>query len=185
MIFKFQVGKYIFTYVLFGILGVGIAQAQTQLSTENMVEQLKTQPSRTRGLRNMTIEAVAEEPVITNAQTAPPSLSLLIQFDFNSARVKPESLEALTNLAQALQSKELLETKFAIEGHTDAKGRPDYNLKLSQLRADAVRAQLINHGVIASRLLSVGKGATDLASVSDPQAAENRRVRIVNLNSVN
>ena len=109
-------------------------------------------------------------------------MSLLIQFDFNSARVKPESQQALSNLAQALQSRELVEAKFAVEGHTDAKGRADYNLKLSQQRADAVRAYLASNGVQDSRLAAVGKGATELANSADPQGAENRRVRIVNLN---
>ncbi len=153
-------------------------QAQTTPSAADMVEQLKTQPPRTRSLRNLTIESAAPEGSVA----AKPSLSLLIQFDFNSARVKPESQQALSNLAQALQSKELLESKFAVEGHTDAKGRADYNLKLSQQRADAVRAFLASNGVQDSRLAAVGKGATELANAADPQAAENRRVRIVNLN---
>ena len=163
---------------LLAIFMTGLLQtplhAQTTPSTADMVEQLKIQQPRTRSLRNLTIESSAPE--------AKPSLSLLIQFDFNSARVKPESQQALTNLAQALQSKELVEAKFAVEGHTDAKGRADYNLKLSQQRADAVRAYLVSNGVQDSRLAAVGKGATELTNAADPQAAENRRVRIVNLN---
>ena len=157
--------------------------AQATPSAAEMVEQLKAQPApaagtRTRSLRNLTVEAVVDATV-----PAPrPSLSLLIQFDFNSASIKPESQQALSNLAQALQSKELVESKFAIEGHTDAKGRADYNLKLSQQRADAVRAFLAGNGVSGARLASVGKGATELANTADPLAAENRRVRIVNLN---
>ncbi len=150
-----------------------LAMAQAAPSAQEMVEQLKTQP-RTRGLRNLTIESAAPE--------AKPSLSLLIQFDFNSAKVKPESQQALSNLAQALLSKELLDSKFVVEGHTDAKGRADYNLKLSQQRAAAVRAFLASNGVQDSRLAAVGKGATELANTADPQAAENRRVRIVNSN---
>ena len=163
---------------LFAICIAGLLQsplhAQTTPSAADMVEQLKTQPPHTRSLRNLTIESSAPE--------AKPSLSLLIQFDFNSARVKPESQQALSNLAQALQSKELAVAKFAVEGHTDAKGRADYNLKLSQQRADAVRAFLASNGVVDARLQAVGKGATELANAADPQAAENRRVRIVNLN---
>ena len=169
-LFHFQV---LFAFVIAALLQTPL-QAQTTPSAADMVEQLKTQPPRTRSLRNLTIESSAPE--------AKPSLSLLIQFDFNSARVKPESQQALTNLAQALQSKELVEAKFAVEGHTDAKGRADYNLKLSQQRADAVRAYLVSNGVQDSRLAAVGKGATELANAADPQAAENRRVRIVNLN---
>ena len=153
--------------------------AQATPSATEMIEQLKVQPApapRTRSLRNLTVEAADATPA------ARPSMSLLIQFDFNSAKVKPESQQALSNLAQALQSKELMDSKFAVEGHTDAKGRMDYNLKLSQQRADAVRAFLASNGVQDSRLVSVGKGATELADAADPQAAENRRVRIINLN---
>lgn len=69
-----------------------------------------------------------------------------------------------------------------MEGHTDAKGRADYNLKLSQQRADAVRAFLANNGVADARLAAAGKGSSELANTNDPMAAENRRVRIVNLN---
>ena len=163
----------LFAICLAGLLQSSL-QAQSTPSAADMVEQLKIQPPRTRSLRNLTIESAAPE--------ANPSLSLLIQFDFNSARVKPESQQALSNLAQALQSKELAEAKFAVEGHTDAKGRADYNLKLSQQRADAVRAFLASNGVTDARLQAVGKGSSELANTTDPLAAENRRVRIINLN---
>ena len=162
----------------------GLVIAQTAPSAGDMVEQLKSQAGpRTRSLRNLTIEAVphAAAPIAAGSAVARPSLSLLIQFDFNSASVKPESQQALANLAQALQSKELLDSKFAIEGHTDAKGRADYNLKLSQLRAEGVRSFLARNGVALSRLSAVGKGSSELSNEADPLAAENRRVRIVNL----
>ncbi len=159
----------------------GSLMAQTAPSAGDMVEQLKSQAApRTRSLRNLTVEAVPNAAAGASA-VARPSLSLLIQFDFNSASVKPESQQALANLAQALQSKELVESKFAIEGHTDAKGRADYNLKLSQQRAEGVRAFLARQGVAVSRLSAVGKGSSELSNEADPLAAENRRVRIVNL----
>ena len=164
----------------------GLLWAQGTPSTTEMVEQLKTQPApsgpRSRSLRNLGIESTTALPAGADAAAIPrPSLSLLIQFDFDSARVKPESQQALANLAQALQSRELAESKFAVEGHTDARGRADYNLKLSQQRADAVRAFLAHHGVAEPRLAAIGKGSSELANTADPLAAENRRVRIVNL----
>ncbi len=172
-------------------------------TADQMIEQLKS--PRVRGLRNIAVEAAppatassnAAEPAssaATAAAEAPaaapasatasaprPSLSLLIQFDFNSARVRPESQQALANLSQALQSPELADSRFAIEGHTDAKGREDYNRKLSEQRAQAVSEFLAVRGVRANRLAPVGKGSSELANTSDPFAAENRRVRIVNL----
>ncbi|WP_293400254.1 OmpA family protein [Polaromonas sp.] len=162
---------------LFFLCMSGALQAQGAPSAAEMVEQLKVQPPsagpRTRSLRNLTVEAVEPPPA--------PSLSLLIQFDFNSARVRPDSQQTLANLAQAMQSKELANAKFAVEGHTDAKGGADYNLKLSQQRADAVSSILVGHGVTAARLVSVGKGSTEPSNAADPLAAENRRVRVVNL----
>ncbi len=146
------------------------AQAQTAApSATEMIEKLTPAP-RTRSLRNLAVEAVA-----------PPSLSLLIQFDFDSARVRPESRESLVNLSLAMKSDKLLNAKFAIEGHTDAKGRADYNLRLSQQRAEAVRAFLKAEGVDDTRLAATGKGSAEPANKDDPMAAENRRVRIVNL----
>ena len=184
-------------------------QAQTGTPTaQEMIEKLKVQPEpevapasaeavpggpplRTRGLRNLSVKAaktpegeaaVAAVQEAAPAEPAPrPSLSLLIQFDFNSAKIRPESQPALQNLATALQSKELADANFAVEGHTDAKGSADYNLKLSQSRAEAVQKFLAAQGVTLTRLVTAGKGATELANPNDPLAAENRRVRIVNL----
>ena len=124
---------------------------------------------------------VADHPSELAQPTVRPSLSLLIQFDFNSARVRPESQQALANLSVALQSPELRNSTFALEGHTDAKGSADYNLRLSALRAQAVRDYLMGRGVEQGRLQASGKGASELANVEQPFAPENRRVRIVNL----
>ena len=132
------------------------------------------------GLAAATGTPVAAQPPAPS-EPARPSLSLLIQFDFNSARVKPESQQALANLAVALQSPELKSFRFAVEGHTDAQGRADYNQKLSQQRADAVRDTLSSQGVSAARLSPVGKGSSELAKPDEPYSAENRRVRIVNI----
>jgi outer membrane protein OmpA-like peptidoglycan-associated protein len=177
---------------LFALLMLPMAWAQIAPSAEQMIEQLKT--PKTRSLRNLSVEPVSPNATSsTQAMAAPatigvtatpdvkPSLSLLIQFDLNSARVKPESQQALANLATALKSSELLASKFAVEGHTDATGRADSNQRLSQLRADAVRDLLASQGIALQRLQASGKGASELANKTDPGAAENRRVKIVNL----
>lgn len=120
---------------------------------------------------------VAATPAVDPA----PSVSLAIQFEYNSAQVSQASFQTLQQLSRALQSPELLDYRFRIEGHTDAKGQAAYNRKLSQSRADEVRRVLITLGVAGERLSSIGLGASQLALPSQPYAAENRRVRIVNL----
>ena len=120
-----------------------------------------------------TAGAAAAEP--------PPSLSLAIQFELNSARVRPESGPVLGNLVAAMTSPDLRSHRFVIEGHTDARGNPANNQQLSQQRADEVRLYLVALGVHPSRLRAVGKGSSDLANARDPHSADNRRVRVVTL----
>lgn len=156
--------------VLLGLSTLAFGQTAAPSSAQ-MVEQLKS-PPRTRSLRNLVVE---------DAPVTRPSLSLNIQFDFDSSHVRAESMEALHNLATALSSPALAGSKFAVEGHTDAKGNPEYNRKLSESRAYAVRDLLTSMGVDASQLVASGKGASELANAADPLAAENRRVRVVNL----
>jgi outer membrane protein OmpA-like peptidoglycan-associated protein len=108
-----------------------------------------------------------------------PSLSLAIQFESNSARVRPESGALLGDLVAAMISPELKDNRFVIEGHTDARGNAAANRRLSQERAEEVRQYLILLGVHASRLKAVGKGSSEPANARDPMAAENRRVRVV------
>lgn len=163
-------------------------------TTEQMIEQLKNSP-KTRSFRNLTVEsAAAASPTTASAEAAPvaaevasavaakpPELSLQIEFDFNSARIWPASQQLLILLANALKSDQLLSSRFAVEGHTDAKGSVAYNQKLSLLRAQSVQDFLGKQGVPATRLQVAGKGSAELANASQPLAAENRRVRIVNL----
>lgn len=111
----------------------------------------------------------------------PPSLSLAIQFELNSARVRPESGEVLGNLVAAMMSPDLKNNRFVIEGHTDARGNFAANRTLSQQRADEVRLFLVALGVHPARLKAVGRGSSEPADPRNPLSADNRRVRVVTL----
>lgn len=166
------------------------ARAQTE-SVQDMIQQL--QGKRTRGMRNLVVEpalpgmpgdspAYAEPDASSSAAIDQrPSLSLLIHFDFDSAAVRGESMPSIERLARAIGSAELANYRFAIEGHTDSKGRPEYNLRLSERRAQRVKEILVQNGVDPNRLYALGKGSSEPANRFDPGAPENRRVKIVNL----
>ena len=186
----------------------GVAQAQAPLqsaSPEELIEKLNpttpsnSSPFKTRGFRNLTPEVKAstnastdqsansvEKPIASNEKpTAPiekPSVELVIQFEFNSSTVLSSSKPLLDNLAKAVNSDQLRSFSFMIEGHTDAVGTPAYNLKLSDQRAVSVMKYLMTKGVSKDRLNTAGKGSTELLLPDKPDAAENRRVKII-LNS--
>lgn len=106
------------------------------------------------------------------------SVDLVIQFDLDSAKLKEPSKPLLDNLVSAMKNDRLIHLKFKIEGHTDAQGSANYNIRLSQSRAESVAAYLSASGVEPSRLTTEGKGFTELLLPLQPNAAENRRVKI-------
>ena len=71
--------------------------------------------------------------------------------------------------------------KFEIGGHSDGDGDEAYNTKLSQQRADAVKTELVNKGIDASRLTTKGYGKSKpIADNNTPEGkANNRRVEFV------
>lgn len=164
--------------ITLGLLTPYLAQAD-EAQTRHIIESLKpdtTPRMRTRSLRNLQVEQAGNE-----ATSAAKFVSLTIGFQFNSAEISPESGETLNSLAKALKSEQLAELEFMVEGHTDGKGTPEYNLKLSQQRAAAVKNYLEKLGIASKRLRSQGKGDTELANAQDRFAAENRRVKIITL----
>jgi hypothetical protein len=103
-----------------------------------------------------------------------------IYFDLDKADVKPESEPALAEIAKLLAGNPGL--RVFIVGHTDNAGTVDYNMKLSQARADAVvRALVTKHAVNPQRMKAYGVGqlAPVASNKTDEGRAKNRRVDLV------
>ena len=102
-----------------------------------------------------------------------------INFDFNKATIRPESMGTLNMIVSIL--KDNPELKFEIGGYTDSDGDDQYNLKLSEQRAKSVLDQLVSMGVDASRLSSKGYGENKpISDNTTPEGkANNRRVEFV------
>lgn len=102
-----------------------------------------------------------------------------INFDYNKATIKPQSMGTINGIAQIL--KDNPGVKFEIGGHTDSDGDDKYNMGLSQQRAEAVKAQLVSMGIDASRLTTKGYGETKpINNNATPEGkADNRRVEFV------
>jgi outer membrane protein OmpA-like peptidoglycan-associated protein len=111
-----------------------------------------------------------------------PSVDIEINFPFSSSDVGPAAVPAVTALGRALSSPELKGGTFVVAGHTDAVGSYASNQELSERRAEAVKRYLIsNFQIPAASLVTVGYGKTKLKNESNPGAAENRRVQIINM----
>lgn len=125
----------------------------------------------------------AQPAAAAAAPAGKPSIAFnTIQFAFNSAQLTPGSIATLHNLGNALNRELADQKKFLIEGHTDAKGGRQYNMVLSQRRADAVKDYLVRDShVDAGRLETAGKGPTEPVDPAQPYAAVNRRVVVINL----
>ena len=104
-----------------------------------------------------------------------------ILFDVNKSTIKPESMGALNEIAKLM--KDHADLKFEINGHTDSDGKADANLKLSQDRAEAVKAKLTEMGISNERLATKGFGATKPIDKNDTAEgkANNRRVEFVKI----
>jgi outer membrane protein OmpA-like peptidoglycan-associated protein len=94
-----------------------------------------------------------------------------IHFEFNKARIMPDSSELLAQIAQVLKEHPEIQ-RVSIEGHTDAVGTPQFNLRLSQQRAEAVRTWLMDSGIEGDRLQATGYGKT--RPVGDNKTEEGR-----------
>jgi len=109
------------------------------------------------------------------------SVSLNIQFAHNSSALQTEAAAQLNQLLAALTSASLRKDRFQVAGHTDTKGAPQFNKRLSLRRAQAVRDFLVAKGMDAQRLDTVGYGADRLLNPDRPEDPRNRRVEIVDL----
>jgi len=138
-------------------------------ASENMNMYIKNFKLAAGGGMNMLGKKFTDTKLVTHG----------INFDYNKASIRAESMGTLNMIVQLL--KDNPDVKFEIGGHTDSDGDNAYNLKLSQQRADAVKEQLVKMKIDASRLTCKGYGETKpIGENSTPEGkANNRRVEFV------
>jgi outer membrane protein OmpA-like peptidoglycan-associated protein len=111
---------------------------------------------------------------------APKMVSVMLEFEQNSYELTENTQKSLNMVGQALNSDDLKDLTFTLEGHADASGTEEYNLELSQKRAESVKQYLEKkYQVNPDRLNVVGKGETELLEPENPGSEKNRRVRII------
>ena len=114
--------------------------------------------------------------------SAPAGLGRLVYFDFDSSEIRPEFVSVIAAHAHALSANASIRVR--LEGHSDERGSPEYNIGLGERRDQAVRRALLLQGVAESQLTTVSYGEERPAVSGESEAAwaKNRRVEIVYLN---
>ncbi len=134
------------------------------------------------GKPHYTIAVVVPTTATLTAGAPPPKACAIevygVNFDFNKATLRPESEPVLKQVLALFTAT----PSFAAEvsGHTDNIGTAEYNMKLSDARATAVKAWLVGHGVAATRVSSRGYGDTRplVPNDTDANRFKNRRVEL-------
>jgi OmpA-OmpF porin, OOP family len=105
-----------------------------------------------------------------------------VNFAFNSAAILPQSYRDVGAIADALHNPLLLGYGFLVIGHTDSVGGRQYNVGLSQRRADAIVAALVDPFAVNPAVLQpVGMGEEQLRDPAHPTSGVNRRVQLINV----
>jgi outer membrane protein OmpA-like peptidoglycan-associated protein len=99
-------------------------------------------------------------------------------FDFNKFNVRADAAAILDRAVSAIRS--MGSKSVVLTGHTDTVGTIPYNLALSIKRANSAKTYLVQHGVPANSIITIGKGKTDLRVPTPDQVREqeNRNVHI-------
>lgn len=110
------------------------------------------------------------------AAERPSALAVAVNFDNDSARIQASAAPTLDAVAEGLRRAGFARP-VVIEGHTSATGAIAHNLRLSLARARSVKRYLVQHGIPAAALRTVGMGPRVPLNTADPAAPENRRVQ--------
>jgi OOP family OmpA-OmpF porin len=177
--------------VMFAVLATP-AYPQDAITTESMISQLggleTTADLDVVALRQQALDRVKSKADGASLKRPPVAAELLklphfnveVQFNPDSPIIRPESYQTLGRIADALYDPALSSYGFLIVGHTEATGKREYNLTLSQRRAESIRGVLVTtFKVSPKRIQAVGLGEEQLQDAAHPTAAVNQQVEVV------
>jgi outer membrane protein OmpA-like peptidoglycan-associated protein len=162
-------GNTVLGAVIGGVVG-GVAGGIIGNKMDRQAEKIKNE------IPGAEVQRAGEGIVVTFPDKNPDGSKMGVYFDFNEAAITSNSRIALNKLVAIFN--EYPETNILVEGHTDDKGTADYNLALSQKRAEAVGSYLKSNNIASSRLMVkwYGESQPKVANSNDANRAENRRV---------
>ncbi len=189
---KARRGPTLSTIFLMILLPARAAFAQTAATADDMVHQLAglettaevdaatlRQQASDRVKSKADAVALKRPPVAAQLRKLP-HLDLDIQFNPDSPVIRPDSYRMLGRIADAFADPRMLPYGCLIGGHTESTGKREYNLTLSQRRADSIRDVLVTTFKISpKRIQAVGLGEEQLLDAEHPKAPVNQQIQIM------
>ena len=197
---KFLGGLMILSAVSFNVMAADEVNSYLVDSAGKVVTSGSGDCVRTSGMTDVKLEecgykmAPAPEPVKVEIVSAPKAVTMTTKvmekielaaamlFAFDSAELTPDAKAVIDERIERLKGKVKLTSIMKVEGHTDSSGPEEYNLKLSQQRAQAVADYIVANAprVNTSDISVVGKGESEPAHSNDTREGRqlNRRVVI-------
>ncbi|HEX6998151.1 MAG TPA: OmpA family protein [Gammaproteobacteria bacterium] len=157
------------------------AAQQAQTLAEQRAGELEQQSEQARQAQARADE-LEQQLADLEAQQTERGLVLTLSdvlFDTARAELKPGAATAVDRIAEFMS--QYPERRIIVEGHTDSRGTEEYNRRLSEERADAVRDALLDRGISSERIEVRGLGESYPVASNDTSAGQqlNRRVEVV------
>lgn len=183
--------------LLMGALAVLVipapGRAQTAVPPAEIIDKLATAGDTApdvdvAALRHQAAERVkaradakqVKRPLIAPQLLKLPQIRFDVLFDPDSSLIRPGSYAMIGSLADALTDPALQQQRFLIVDHIESGGRRDFNLTLSQRRADSIREVLVStFRISGKRLVALGLGEEQLQDGNRPTAPVNARVQLI------
>jgi OmpA-OmpF porin, OOP family len=156
-----------------GTIGIQPAIADPNVKADDIV-QFFVNSAKLGAARGLCIGTTQE---CDKTAPKPKGFDMMVNFDLDSAKLTDQAQQNLDEFAKALRNEQLSSAHFVVEGYTDARGTDQYNLGLSERRAEAVTKFLYEKGVAPEKVTAVGLGKAN-PRVPDPMDAVNRRVEM-------
>jgi outer membrane protein OmpA-like peptidoglycan-associated protein len=168
---------------------VQVEQAQREGLDDEEVDHLAYLAEQKAAIaENQAIEQRSQEQLLQQLRAERTDRGLVVTledvlFEVNGADLQPGAQVELLRLVEYLKRNP--DRNILIEGHTDSTGSSEYNLQLSQLRAQSVESYMVGNGVPPDRIRAIGYGETRPEAPNDSATGrqQNRRVEIVVLDA--
>ena len=144
------------------------AQQQTQQAQQQAQQAIQEKEQMRARLREQLNQVLQTRDTARGLIVSMPD----VLFDFNKYTLKSEARERLAKISGIVEAYPGL--KLQVEGHTDSIGSDEYNVQLSEKRADSVRAYLVSNGVRPDSVSAQGFGKAD--PVADNSTASGRKL---------